>query len=161
MKYLKKIFLLLSICVLMTSCMSAVFESKLTVEKGAIPIDFKDYNATLLCVTYDGSYGNYLKKYLKKYYSGKYKIITKDDLTNEKYKDENKFRYVFDYSKKSAGYKFDVNAMDRSREYLYKVRKFYVYDRIEKKTYSSRITSSFWAKILKTYLNNLNTELVK
>jgi hypothetical protein len=164
------LFILISSFSLLTSC-GAVVTSKannhITVEKGAIPPDFGNDNSVLVFITHHRSYNKYLKKNVEKMYKGKFEYATEKEFeSNEKYKDIEKYRYVFDYSNSPAGSVFTSNPVSTRgsgtvlRPALFDVKRFSVVDRKAKKVYSSNLTSSFWSKIQKVYLKKLNEKRI-
>ncbi len=134
-----------------------------TVEQGAIPEDFGVHNDTVLFITYRNSYNKYLKRNLRKVYKGPHELVTQEELASETYTNVAKYRYVFDYTYNS--YQYQSN-----NETLYgpgggtgtgQVRRFHVLDRLEQKEYVMPMTSSFWSKLQRIYLKNLEMQRVK
>lgn len=159
------LFLIVSVLTLtlLTSC-GAIVKSKgsnyLTEEKGAIPPEFGKENNTLLFITHHRSYNKYLKKNTKKIYKGNYELVSENEFrTNDKYKDLNKYRFVFDYNYVSPG--GTITKIDGTiGTPHYNVKKFRILDRKENKEYVSKITSSYWSKLQKVYLKKLNEKLM-
>ena len=108
MKYFSKIVILILITTILNSCGAAVksvANNHLTEEKGAIPPNFGANNTTLVFITYRKSYNKYLKKNVKKYYTGEHEFVTNEEFNRDKkYKNLDKYRYVFDYKSVSPGY---------------------------------------------------------
>ncbi len=158
-------FLLATVLMLsMLSSCGAIVKSKankyLTEEEGAIPPDFGKENTTLLFITHRNSYNKYLKKNTRKIYQGDYELISKKEFeSNSKYEDISKYRFVFDYSAVSPGYTV-IRGDGSMRDPLYDVKKFRILDRKSEKEYVSKMTSSFWSKLQKVYLKNLNEKLL-
>lgn len=161
---------LISSLFLFSSC-GAIVTSKannhITEEKGAIPPDFGNDNSVLVFITHHRSYNKYLKKNVEKIYKGKFEYATEKEFeSDEKYKDLEKYRYVFDYSNSPAGSVFTSNPVSTGgsgtimRPALYDVKMFSVVDRKTKKVYTSRLTSSFWSKLQRVYLKKLNEKRV-
>tara|TARA_R110002050_G_scaffold299255_1_gene464323 strand:+ start:731 stop:1378 length:648 start_codon:yes stop_codon:yes gene_type:complete len=158
MNRLKNIlFLIISISTLtlLTSC-GAISKSKaneyLTEEKGAIPPEFGQDNTTILFITHRRSYNKYLKKNVKKIYKGKYEFISEEELLSDsKYKDINEYRYIFNFDYTSYDYMSSNGYSKNGR-----VRKFYILDRRNNERFASKMTSSYWSKVQKVYLEKLN-----
>lgn len=149
----------LSSCIflIMGPIVQAKARKELTEEKGAIPPDFGKDKSTLLVVkTGINSYDKYLIKNFKSYV-GKYQIIESADTASSKYTDKVKFRYKFDYND-------NVNTMvvysDGSSMPLV-VRRFYIYDRALSKSYSADMTSGYFSKVMKAYIENLNKKIAQ
>ncbi|WP_281990086.1 hypothetical protein [Aquimarina aggregata] len=160
MNTLKKIVFLILFSFLLSSCgaiTKSVANKKLTEEKGAIPVEFgKDDTTTMIFITHHRSYNKYLKKNVKKIYKGKYEFVTESEfLEDEKYKNTDIYRFIFDYNYQSAGYNYS-----KQRDYLYSVKKFSILDRKTEKLYKSPMTSSYWSKLQKVYLQKLNEKLI-
>ncbi|MBJ6368905.1 hypothetical protein [Snuella sedimenti] len=162
------------LAVLANSC-GAVVRMKgnqyLTEEHGAIPIDFRGDNTTIIFITHHRSYNKYLKRNVKKHYHGSYEFITAGEFEeNDKYLDTNIYRYVFDYKYISPGGVVFKNqtvtsgnfstTMSTARAPLYNVKKFSIWDRQNDLIYSSKITSSFWSKLQKVYLKKLEKKRI-
>lgn len=160
MKKIAVILSLILITFLLNSCgliTKAMANSKLTEEKGAIPPDFGKNDEILLFMTHQRSYNKYLKKNVKKIYKGKYEFVTESEFSEqEKYKNIENYRYIFDFNYQSLGYNHD-----KKRDYLYGVKKFSILDRKTGKLHRSRMTSSFWTKLQKIYLKKLNEKIIK
>ncbi|MFC5045395.1 hypothetical protein ACFSTE_17795 [Aquimarina hainanensis] len=145
---------------LVTSC-GAIIKLKgnkyLTEERGAIPPEFGNANNILLFITHHRSYNRYLKRNVKKKFTGTYEFVSeKEFTTNDKYKDIDTYRFIFDYSYRPVGYNHA-----KERNYLYSVKRFSILDRKTQKIYKSRITSSFWSKLQKVYLKKLNEKMIQ
>lgn len=156
------IFLICCLC----SC-GALVKAKVnryaTVEKGAIPKDFGKDNTTFLFVVHKNSYNKYLKKNIKKFYQGPYALVDLSELESSKYQDTLQYRYVHDFTYKSYRYW-------SSNETIYgpgggygtgRTKCFFVYDRVEDKEYPLQVASSYWSKLQKVYLKNLEAQRVK
>jgi len=169
--FFKAILFLFSIT-LLSSC-GAIVKSKaqkhVTVEEGAIPPQLGSDGTTMLFITYKQSYNKYLVKNVKKRYQGRYEFVSREEFeSNNKYGNADRYRYIFDYSERPAGNRikrntittgdFDITTI-RTRPALFKVKKFAIVDRKENKVYACNMTSSYWSKLQKMYLNEI--ELVR
>ena len=154
---MKKIIFLIILGSFMQSCfiMKAIETPKMrkefTEKNDAIPPEFgEDKNAVLLVIKRGrNSYDKGLKSAVKRY-SGKYLLINRDELVN--YTDLNKFRYIFDYSGGSTHTTHYSNGLSASSTY----KRFYVYDRLNDKSYQSGAEFTFFGKAMKVYFENLN-----
>lgn len=157
---------LVFILVLSLSSCGAIVKSKAkkyaTVEKGAIPADFGKNNTVVLFVTSGKkSYDKYLKSNIKKAYQGKYELVSKSELTADKYSDTDKYRYVFDYKSVSYAYHSDnsviygQSAHTGMNNATGQVRRFLITDRTDDKEYVMSMTSGFWSKLQRMYLKNM------
>ncbi len=83
------------VCFFFISCVS-MKKSSIKDDGTQIPPGFGTTDATLLVIRKDkNSYDKYLEKNFEECYFGKYLIISVDELENKKYKDTNKYPYVF------------------------------------------------------------------
>lgn len=153
--------LLLTCMFLMNSC-GAIVKSKArkhaTVEKGAIPPDFGEGNSIVLFITTGKkSYDKYLKSNIRKVYHGNHEFIRSWELNSGRYDDTSKFRYIFDYEKTSYSYRSNNTTIHGPGGGIGTgtVRRFSITDRIDDKTYVMPMTSSFWSKLQRMYLKNM------
>lgn len=146
-------FLLLTIG--STSCVRLVAEARITVAKGAIPPEFGKTKGTLLVVRSDASgYNAFLNRNFGAYL-GEYKFVNAADLAAGDHADVKRYPYAFDFELEQHA----VTGSDgRMRDIT--VRRFYILDRATDKHYPAKITSSFYSKVMKAYITNLNKELV-
>jgi hypothetical protein len=122
-----------------------------TEKNDAIPPEFgEDKNAVILVIKRGrNSYDKGLKSAVKRY-SGKYLLINRDELVN--YSDISKYRYIFDYSGGSTHTTQYSNGLSASSTY----KRFYVYDRLNDRSYQSGAEFTFFGKAMKVYFENLN-----
>jgi len=146
-KPINLLVVLITVLLTQTSCIRSIAQKNLTVEKGAIPPDFGRDSSTLLVIkSGKNSYDKYLNKNFKAY-EGLYQMVNRNEI-NTLYQDSIKFRYVFDYNLENKYVSGSSSGMN--------VRKFLVYDRITDRNYKAPLTSSFFSKIMKAYIHNLN-----
>lgn len=161
--------LLAMLCLQFSSCTifigaaiaKGVAKRNITVEKGAIPPDFGKSKHTLMAVkTGKNSYDKYLIKNFEKY-QGEYVIINPEDTESSAYADLEKYRYRFEFLFEEHGLLNAPGPNASSSNNTATVRRFLIYDRLKDEVYASRITSSFYSKVMKAYIENLNAELEK
>ncbi len=131
-------------------------KKELTVDKRAIPADFGKNKSTMLVVkTGKKSYDKYLIKNFKEYV-GDYRIVTSEALDSAKYSDKKQFRYVFNF-------KFEAHSIMGHDGFTttIDVRRFSIEDRFDGLLYQSPMTSSYFGKVMKAYIENLNLEIEK
>jgi hypothetical protein len=158
---MKKILLLLFVSLTMQSCFiiksmeSSNMRSGLSEKNNAIPPDFGKDNTVLLIVL--RGYEAYDKYAIKaaKGYLGEYKLIKQNELSDEKYSDLSKYRYVFDFIEGSTK---SVYYTDTKLTSNYTLKNFFVYDRKINKMYNSGSQSSFYALLMKAYFENLEAK---
>ncbi|CAN0590867.1 unnamed protein product [Ectocarpus sp. 12 AP-2014] len=133
-----------------------------SIEEGAIPSNFGEGNTEVLFVTKGKkSYDKYLKSNIKKVYKGKYVFVMESDLKSDKYNNVAKYRYLFDFERESYGYHssntviYGQSAIAGGNNATGQVRRFAIRDRQEEKTYTMPMTSSFWSKLQRVYLKNM------
>ena len=142
-------FLLASLS--LSSCFGVptALKKEFTEAHNAIPPDLGKEKTTFLVVLRGrGSYDNYVKGAVKKYYKGDYEFVNlkKESLTSEKYSDKNKYRYYFDYSDGST---YTTGTTGGS------FKRFFVHDRLLDKRYQSGGETGLFGKALKAYWGNL------
>ena len=140
----------------------------LTVEKGAIPPEFGKEKTTILFIKARGGYNGYLRRNVRKNYYGAYELVTRAEYENNaKYQDITTYRYVFDFDYNRVNDRYIAPSMatmtNRSvpgniRPALYQVKKFSIYDRKTDSLYRSPMTSSYWSKLQKVYLRQLEAK---
>lgn len=150
MKFKTRVFLLLlvGICLLQfnTSCVKIWAEKTITVSKGAIPPEFgKDSTVLLLIKNKPNRYNKHLVKIFSEYL-WKFELVDYKDLYSSKYSNKRIYRYYFNYE----------YICPNPGELIY-VKLFFIQDRIEGKRYDAHCHSSYTGRILKAYVNNLNT----
>lgn len=154
-KHLSVLFTLfagLLIIFILSSCSAT---NRITVEKGAIPPEFKKHKTTLVCVLKGRkSYDKYMKRNMKSNYRGKMVFLEKGQLRGNKYEDLDKYRYLLDCDEER-----NVDIMThRTTSYTYR---FYILDRKTDKSYYAPGRSSFFGKLITAYATNLEKERTK
>ena len=126
---------------------------KFTVENGVIPPEFGKTNSILLVVKSGRrSFDKTLTKVFDDY-KGNYLLVNREDLTNSKLSDIETYRFIFDTKT------IIKTNMDATRSST-RTYQFFMRDRIAGKKYDASHTSSFYGKLMKAYVINLN-ELVR
>ena len=147
--YLLLLIVFLLVSSSLTSCVTGMAAKRITVENGCIPAEFGKNPGTLLLLKEKGkSYNKYLKKVFD-HYQGKHEYITLDQLSKPPYTDLEKYPYLLDFER-------ELHSQGAGTTDYIDVRRFYIEDRSTGKRYESKITSSYYAKILKAYVSNLN-----
>ncbi|MEO1032721.1 MAG: hypothetical protein AAFX55_15015 [Bacteroidota bacterium] len=166
MKKLLIIFSCVSILGALTSC-GVIVKSKankyLTEDMGAIPPDFGKNASTTLFITHHGSYNRYMKRNVEKIYQGAYEFATTEQyLSDERFQDIDKYRFVFDFNyipTVAMGSVIETPLGPEQNTWIGKVKKFRILDRKENKEYVSKMTSGYWSKLQKVYLKKLNEKI--
>lgn len=128
-------------------------KSEYSEENNAIPPEFGKDPETVLLLKFVGSgRDRFLKKAAKRNYDGPYEIVESGVSANKKFPDKEKYRYIIEHEM-GTGYTI-TNASGRSTSGAFK--RYYVYDRLEDKKYSSGAEFTFYAKGLRVYLDALN-----
>lgn len=172
MKKIQFTFVLLIVSLLTLSSCGAIVKTKAkkyaTVEEGAIPANFGIDNSVVLFVTSGKrSYDKYLKSNIKKAYQGDYILVSKEDIVSSKYADKNKYRYIFDFKKESYSYHsnnatiYGQSAHTGMKNATGQVRRFTITDRVDEKDYVMKMTSSFWSKLQRMYMKNMESVRVQ
>lgn len=142
----------LNSCFILKGIESKYAKTDFTTENDAIPPSFGENNAILLCVLKDrNSYDKFLKSAVKKNYKGEYVLIYSSDLSSDKYKDLEKYRYIFDYDDGTVNTTSWSDGLSASST----MKRFYVGDRLEKKIYQTGTEYSYFANAMKIYMTNL------
>ncbi len=157
---MKKGFLLIMLALFFQSCLinkaieTPKMRKEFTEKNNAIPPEFgEDKNTVLLVLKRDRrSYDKGFKSALKNY-SGKYLLISYKDL--DKYSDMNVYRYYFDYS---DGTTRTVHYQNSGLTSSSTRKRFFIYDRLNKKKYQSGAEFIHFGKAMKVYFENLNTK---
>jgi hypothetical protein len=156
---MKKLFFIVLLSSTFNSCFvgKAIevpkMKKEFTVINNAIPSDFAQKGEVLMLVL-EGrrSYDGYLERAFKNNYSGDIELVT-TNVFDKKYKDITKYRYFFAY--------------DSGTEYTFSngsggtAKRFFIFDRLEQKKYSSGAEFSFFAKAMKIYAKNLEAKRLK
>jgi hypothetical protein len=148
------IFLVLALSfTLLPSCLMPIFKSKTSEKAGCIPPDVGIDSTIIIAVTHNRmSYDKYLIKNFNKVYNGKFIFVAEDTIESALqgiYQNKEKYRFVFDYG---IG---NVYVWEDSHNEAFSTNKYYIYDRKENKKYYSKITSSFFSKVMRAYIINL------
>lgn len=152
-----KIAIVVILCSSLNSCFigkaATVSKAKkeFTVENYAIPPEFgNDDNAYLIGVLHGPDYyDKFVRKNFDKAYTGKYVLLTQEELDSEKYQDLEKYRYTLAYrGGSSTTHKITITQ-----------KKFFVYDRLNKKKYITGAEFPYYAKAMEVYLNQLDKKL--
>lgn len=139
----------LLIIVLFSSCsllVQGVAKAKFTEEKGAIPPDFGKEKTSLVVILTLEPYNSKIKKIVQKKYHGLHEFVPSYDLNEKKYSDTTFYRFCFEYGTGSTYY--DGGA-------TFTTKKFLIYDRVERRKYFSKFSSSWWGAMARAYLSNL------
>ena len=91
-KKLISVLLFLSVICILTSC-AAIIKNYIN-KNVEVPADFGKENATILVVKWKKFYNKKLEKDFKKYYTGDYLFVSKEEVET-KYTDLAKYRYIF------------------------------------------------------------------
>lgn len=157
--------LLLSTAVLSASCgaiVKGVSGSQISVEKHAIPPDFGKDSSFLVCVTSGkNSYDKYLKRGTEKYFHGLHVYINEKDIRSSQYADSSKYRYLFSRSVSSysnSTFNAQSGTFDKSN---ITTNSLGIYDRVTGITYLCPVTSSFFAKLIESYMAKLEEQRLK
>jgi hypothetical protein len=156
---MKKFLLLLLVCFTIQSCFigklaeEKAMKKEFTEKNNAIPPDFGiNENEILLAVTKDISrYDKKLIIALKKYYSGKYEIISSEDYKTEKYSDKSKYRFIFNCRHGNTSF----NCKSEKTCFIAGYKIFYVYDRLKDIKYESGAEFGNYDLGANIYLQNL------
>lgn len=161
--------ILLNITFLMSSCKGAdvVSGEYLTVEEGAIPLEFGKKGQVLLINSSNSYFTKRRQEVLSENYKGEYEFVdifnvdAEDEkqnqaliMNNPKYKDADKYRYIFSVNTETLG--FFKNDDGRSTAYA----QITVYDRVEKKVYQSKKSSVNYLNFSKEYLKKLDQQRI-
>ncbi len=160
---MKKITILLFSTFLFQSCIFLAApiaknqaNKNLTTEKNAIPPDLGKDDTYVVCVLEEReSRDQYLKKYFKENYKGKYVFATMDEINSEKYGDVDVYRYAFTYNK----IQHTVSDMETNDKVAsYGSSNYFIYDRKMKKEYNSTFHSGFFGKTIEAYTKNMEKQ---
>jgi hypothetical protein len=106
-----------------------------------------------------------MKKHVLNEYHGKYEFVLSEELDSDKFKDTSKYKFVFDLDKITYSRTYfervpQTNVVQsKSRDYT--TASYYILDRQKDIRYYSPITSSFFAKLIQSYMINLEKERLK
>ncbi len=158
---MKKLLLLITIfavSIMLHSCGAMIKGAalrNLTVENNAMPSNFGKDKATLICVLKGReSRDKYMRKHFKNEYYGKKVFILESKLNSAKYSDKNKYRYVIDYNSGSLS-ETTFYSSGGSNTMTAGTSNYFIYDRVEEKTYNSTAQSSAFSKLIQAYAINL------
>lgn len=155
----------LGLVILFASCgaiVKGVSGSQISVEKHAIPPDFGKDSSYLVCLTSGkNSYDKYLKKGTEKNYHGPHVYINEKDIHSPEYADSTKYRYLFSRSVSSySNRQFSAQSGTFSNSNI-TTNSFGIYDRMTGITYKCPVTSSFFAKLIESYMSKLEEQRLK
>ncbi len=156
MKALKNTILVI-LCLSLNSCFigkaATVSKAKkeFTVENYAIPPEFgNDENSYLIGVLHGPDYyDKFVRNKFEKAYTGKYILLTEEELDSEKYQDLEQFRYTLAYTAGSS----------QTHNVTVTQKKFFVYDRLNKKKYITGAEFPYYAKAMEVYISQLDKKL--
>lgn len=159
---MKKIVLLVMATFLFQSCIflaapiaKGQAKKYLTAEHNAIPYDLGKDDSYVVCILQNReSRDKYLKKYFKQNYKGKYVFVSMKELETEKYKDVEKYRYMFTYAKISGS----VYYIDNKTSTPLSSSNYFIYDRKTDTEYNSTFHSSFFGKTIDAYTANMEKQ---
>lgn len=163
-KILLGIYLILA-CFFMNSCGIMVLQTgiaTITVKNKALPPDFGKDNTVLICIlTGKRNYDKSMKKHVINEYGGLYEFVLREDLHSDKYNDFSKYRYVFDYNEitRSKQVRNSTTGMMDTQDTT--TASYYILDRKKDMQYISPFTSSFFGKLIKAYMRNLEKERLR
>ena len=162
-----KIFHLFAIGALfMFNSCGMIISSYIKKDTENIPPDFGKEKTTLLIVKHKNNYNKKVDKITKKYYTGDYMLVPKEELTS-KYSDAENYRYILDDEITISSTRVTTITTNRqtgmstpsSQVYSAGGRSFRIIDRKTEKTHDTGVSSgTSWKKILKTYLKKLESE---
>ncbi len=153
MMKLARLTLLLGIpaILLFPSCNVHKVTALLTVEDGAIPPQFGVDESTLLVVELGKRWHDkYLERHFKANYSGKYLLVTREELVSDQYADTTQYRFAF----LSA---YDVYPTGNS---AYHAFAYSIMDRATDEPYGGG-TTTFYGPYIKAYTKNLEAVQTK
>jgi hypothetical protein len=138
---------------LLTSCSSTKgFKKWIKEDDIQIPVGFGKKEGTMLVVMKGKRrFDRYYEKNFKENYTGKYIFIGEGEDHDPQYKDVTKYPYVFgqDVSYYIRG---NPTALDVD---MTKLGSFFIYDRQTHKVYETKKGSSYWALLMKAYIQVL------
>jgi hypothetical protein len=151
---------LLCIVLLNSFSLSLAFAQRATKipdDPKVIPQDFGSTKSTVLVVNY-GKKGidKYLEKDFSKEYKGEYVIIEKDELGSKTYKDVSIYRYVFELVDDYVPGRFTGNGDRQAPVMNYHIN---FTDRSNFTVYKTLISSNFFSKLVKAYIERLNDKI--
>ena len=126
-------------------------KQEFTEEFKAIPPSFGEKNTVLLITLRSReSYDKYLKKYANIFKGDKVFIGIGEEQLDE-FKDKFKYRFVFDYANGSSSSIRYSDGLGSSVT----AKRFFIKDRVEDKEYQCGYETSYYAKALEAYFENL------
>ena len=165
-----KLFCLIAVFFMITfnSC-GFVIKSYINKDTENIPPDFGKEKTTLLVIQKPKSYKKKVEKIIQQHYTGNYIIVTREEL-DDKYKDPATYRYILDDDISISKMYLVTITKDLSTGFETKTkeplssasRSFHILDRQTKKIHDTGVSSgTSWKKILKVYLEKLDSERIK
>ncbi len=141
--------LALAAILLLSSCISTM-KTTIRDDGKQIPPHFGKEEATLLVIRKGKrSYDKYLEKNFADNYFGKYEIVEEAFVSNKKYSDKKKYRYVFDEDKHTVNR--SAGSIPNSSTYAM----FGVTDRLSGETYKTKHGTGAFSKWMKVYIQAL------
>ncbi|MEZ4859341.1 MAG: hypothetical protein R2781_11080 [Flavobacteriaceae bacterium] len=130
--------------------------SEYTEENEAIPPDFgKNKEEVLLLQMVGLGRDNFMKKAARKNYEGPYEVVKPNVDIDEAYPDKVKYRWIFDHD---LGTSYSTKGIHNSAIHSNNYKRYYVYDRLNDKKYSSGAEFTYYAQGLKIYMEVLNNK---
>ena len=140
---------LLLLALILSNCTGA-FKSMIKDDGKQIPSDLGKTKVTILVFTNSArGYDKYLEKNWKKYYTGDYLIIRRNEI--DQYTDKEKYRYIFDDDMSNNNFIDAEGGGKNLKGYSYSL-----YDRKEKKIYGLKIESGLYSKLMIAYIKKMN-----
>jgi hypothetical protein len=161
--------LLSIVLLLMLSSCGAYIKSYIRKDDKNVPSDFGKEKTTLLVLEQKKGYNKKVEKIIKKYYSGEYAFVSKEDLKITPYQDTIMYRYLLNdnlsMNQTFTGSSVSVGAsagQQTGQMVSTASRSFRVIDRKTKKVYDTGVSSgASWKAVLKAYLKKLDAERKK
>lgn len=163
MKNLKTFPLFAIAALFMFSSCGMIIRSYIKKDTENVPPDFGKEKTTLLVVEHKNNYNKKVEKIIKKYYTGDYLLVPKDELTT-KYNEAENYRYILDDEVTISSTRVTTMTTNRqtgistpsSQVYSAGGRSFRIIDRKTEKTHDTGVSSgTSWKLILKTYLKKI------
>ena len=109
------------------------------------------------------SYDKWVEKAFENNYFGKYELVKKEDLKQSKYNDIQKYRYYFTFEK-GTEYTIKTTSQDvgfknpNTKSYTSNYKRYYIFDRLNEKKYSSGAEFSYFSTAMEVYARNLEAK---
>lgn len=131
-----------------------------SVKEGAIPQDFDGNDGGVIFLTYERSYNKYLKKNVRKAFSGRHVFLPVSSADSLRDKTNLDYRYLFGYDNQ-YGQRYSNNTAiygPGGGLNTYRVRRFYLRDLATDSIYTLKMTSGLWSKLQRYYLRQLEAQ---